>query len=71
MTTRTTVAREATDISPKVTGAAVAAAVTTLVVWGVEASTGIDLPTVVEGAALVLLTFGAGWIIPDRVKTDL
>jgi hypothetical protein len=58
--------RPATDVSPKVTAAAAAAALVTIAVWALEASTGIDVPTLVEGAAVVLITFGAGWAIPDR-----
>ena len=57
--------RPATDISPKVTAAAVAAAVATILVWGIETLTGIDIPTLVEGAGTVLLTFGAGYLIRD------
>lgn len=46
-------------------GGAVGAALSTVVIWVVEASTKIDIPTEVEGAAVILitagLTFAAGY----------
>lgn len=58
--------RAATDISPKVTAATVAAAVTTIAVWAVEASTGIDIPSLVEGAVTTVLVFAGGYLIRDQ-----
>jgi len=63
---RHTYRRPASDISPKVAAATVAAAVTTIAVWGVEASTGIDIPTAVEIALTSVLVFVGGYLIPDR-----
>lgn len=57
--------RAAGDISPKVTAAAVGAAVTVVILWVIEASTGIDIPVLVEGAATTLATFGLGYLIRD------
>lgn len=61
-----TIPRAATDISPKVTFAALGAAVATVAVWAFETALGIDAPTAVELAVGVILTFGAGYIVPDN-----
>lgn len=57
--------RHAADVSPKVAAAAVGAAVTIVILWIIEASTGIDIPVLVEGAATTLATFGLGYLIRD------
>lgn len=59
-----------TPISPKVTAAAVAAAVATIIVWVLGAFAGVDVPGVVEGALVVLLTFGAGYLKRDPLRED-
>lgn len=67
MTTTTTPAHRApTDISPKVTAATVAAAVTTIAVWGIESTFGVDIPSLVEGAMTTVLVFASGYIIRDN-----
>lgn len=64
--TRPSTRRAATDISPKVTAATLAAAVTTIGVYVFESTTGIDLPSLVEGAITTILVFGGGYVIRDR-----
>lgn len=61
-----TPARPAADVSPKVTASTIGAAAAVLLVWGVEAAAGIDVPAAVEAAAAVLVTFALGWLVPDR-----
>lgn len=58
--------RPATDISPKVAAATAAAALTTILVWGVELATGLDIPSIVEGSFTTLLVFGAGYLVRDN-----
>jgi hypothetical protein len=55
-------------ISPKVSAAALAAAVATIIVWLVS-MTGLAVPVPVEGAFVVLLTFGAGYLVEDPLRT--
>lgn len=65
-----------TPVSPKVTTAAgasaVAVAATTVGVWIVEQTTGVDVPSLVEGAIAVVITyagtFAAGWLRPDPLR---
>ena len=52
-------------VSPKVTASTVAAAVATLIVWGLTDGLGIAVPSGVEGAFVVLLTFAAGYVVRD------
>ena len=52
-------------VSPKVTAGAVAAAVATVVVWALRVLAGVDVPDVVEGAFVVVLTFAAGYLKSD------
>lgn len=59
------ITRPADEISPKVGAATLGAAVGIILVWAVEATTGIDVPDLVEGAVAVLLTFGAGYLVRD------
>jgi hypothetical protein len=65
-TSQHTTPRAATDISPKVTGAALGAAAATIALWIVEAATGIDVPAMVEGAVAVVFVFGTGYLVPDN-----
>lgn len=57
-------------ISTKVTGAAVAAAVSIIIVW-VLGSVGVDVPEAVSGAFTVILTFLGGFVIPEKRSSDL
>jgi len=54
-------------ISPKVVAATLAAAVATILVWGISQA-GVDVPEPVAGAIVVVLTFLAGYlkIDPER-----
>ena len=54
------------DISPKVTIAALGAAVAAIVIYVIEATAGVDIPTTVEAATAVVVTFAAGYLTPDR-----
>jgi uncharacterized protein YcfJ len=65
VTTRTPTTRPAGDISPKVAAASVGAAIGSILIWGFETGTGVDVPTLVEGAVAVLLTFGLGYLVRD------
>ena len=52
-------------INPKVTSAAVAAAVVAVLVWGLDTFAGVSLPEVVQVALITLVTFAAGYIKTD------
>lgn len=52
--------------STKVTAATAAVAVAVIGVWLIEYFGGVDLPTAVEGAAGIVLTFLAGYFVPER-----
>ena len=52
------------SISPKVTAAAVVAAVVTCLVW-VASAAGIDVPLEVQGAITTILVFVAGYLVTD------
>lgn len=53
------------DVSPKVTGGALGAAVATIAVWGVETGAGIDVPVTVETAFALIVAFVLGYLVPD------
>lgn len=53
-------------VNPKVTSAAVAAAVVTILVWALDQFVGVDLPEVVQIAVVTLITFAAGYIKTDN-----
>lgn len=55
-------------VSPKVTAAAGAAAVGTIVVW-LASLAGLDVPAGVETALVTLLTFAAGWLVRDPARS--
>lgn len=57
-----------TSISPKVTAAAGAAAVTTIGVWLIEATASIDIPSPVEVAITTVLVFALGWLVRDPAR---
>lgn len=55
-------ARPQPKVVAAASGAAFGAALTTLILWGIETSTKIDLPEAVEGAALVIITTGIAFL---------
>lgn len=52
------------SISPKVTAAAVVAALVTCLVW-VASAAGVEVPLEVQGAITTILVFAAGYLIRD------
>lgn len=52
-------------VNPKVTSAAIAAAIVTILVWAFDQFAGVDLPEVVQIAVVTLITFAAGYIKTD------
>lgn len=52
--------------STKVTAATLAAAVTIIAVWGIQASTAIEIPTGVSGAITTILTLLAGYVVKEQ-----
>jgi hypothetical protein len=52
------------NISPKVTAAAVAAALVTIIVWG-AGMIGLDIPEVVQGALITIIVAAAGYLVTD------
>lgn len=50
----------------KVTAAMIAGAVATILAWGLQEFTGVDVPPGVESAFAVLLTAGAAYWIKER-----
>ena len=52
------------SVSPKVTAAAVAAAIVTCLVW-VASAAGVDVPLEVQGAVTTILVFVAGYLVSD------
>lgn len=52
-------------VNPKVTSAAIAAAIVTILVWALNQFAGVDLPEVVQIAVVTLITFAAGYIKTD------
>ena len=52
--------------STKVTAATVAAALGTIIVWLLKQYTSVEVPDVVSGALVVLLTLGVSYIIPEQ-----
>jgi hypothetical membrane protein len=52
-------------INPKVTSAALAAALVTILVWALERWAGVSLPEMVQVAVLTVVTFAAGWLKTD------
>lgn len=51
-------------VSPKVAAASAAAAIGVILAW-LASLGGLDVPEAVEGAVVVLLTFGAGYVVRD------
>ena len=56
------------QISPKVTAAALAAAIVTIIVWGASL-TGVEIPTVVQGAIITILVAAAGYFVTDPARS--
>ena len=52
------------SISPKVTAAAAAAALVTIIVWGASLA-GLDSPEVVQGALITIIVAIAGYVVTD------
>ena len=52
------------SISPKVTAAAVAAALVTIIVWGASLA-GLDIPEVVQGSLITIIVAIAGYVVTD------
>jgi hypothetical protein len=52
------------NVSPKVTASALAAAIVSILVW-VASTAGIDLPIAVQGALMVIVVFAAGYLKID------
>lgn len=55
------------NVSPKVTASALAAAVISILVWAAQQA-GIDLPVVVQGALMVIVVFAAGYLKVDSKR---
>ncbi len=55
-------------ISPKVTAAALAAALVTIIVWGASLA-GVEIPTVVQGAIITILVAAAGYVVRDPARS--
>lgn len=56
------------QISPKVTAAALAAAIVTIIVWGASLA-GVEIPTVVQGAIITVLVAAAGYVVRDPARS--
>lgn len=56
------------QISPKVTAAALAAAIVTIIVWGASLA-GVEVPTVVQGAIITILVGFAGYVVKDPARS--
>jgi NADH dehydrogenase FAD-containing subunit len=52
------------NISPKVTAAAIAAALVTIIVWGAGMA-GVEIPEVVQGAIITIIAAAAGYLVSD------
>jgi hypothetical protein len=52
------------NISPKVTAAAIAAALVTIIVWGAGMA-GVEIPEVVQGALITIIVAAAGYLVSD------
>lgn len=55
-------------VSPKVTAAALAAALVTIIVWGASLA-GVEVPTVVQGAIITILVAAAGYFVSDPARS--
>jgi hypothetical protein len=56
------------QISPKVTAAALAAALVTIIVWGASLA-GVEIPTVVQGAIITIIVSAAGYVVRDPARS--
>jgi hypothetical protein len=57
-------------VHPKVTAATLGVAAAAILIYLIESVAVVDLPTAVEGALVVLATFGAGWLTPSESPRD-
>jgi len=55
-------------ISNKVTAATLAAAASTLIVYGASLA-GVEIPTVVQGAIITILVAAAGYVVRDPARS--
>lgn len=55
-------------ISPKVTIAVFAAAIVTVLVYGVNTLWGVDIPVLIQGALTTLIVGAAGWWKKDPIR---
>lgn len=58
------------SLSPKVTIAALAAAIVTIIVWLLGDFAGIDVPDLVQGAITTIIVFAAGYIKHDPARDN-
>lgn len=54
-----------TAIHDKVVASTLGVAVSQVLIWVVETAAKLDIPFAVEGAIAVILTFGAGYFVPE------
>ena len=52
-------------VSTKVTAATLAAAISSIALWILKEYAGVNVPQPVEGAIIVLLTLGVGYLVPE------
>lgn len=57
-------------VSPKVGASAVAAALALIIVWVLDTGFAIDVPGLVEGAFVIVLTAVGGWLKRDPLRDD-
>jgi len=58
-----------TVISPKVTASALAAACVGILVWGLSAFAGVDLPVEIQAALITIAVFAAGYLKTDPTRS--
>lgn len=56
------------SISPKVTSSTVAAAIVSVLAWGLSALADVSLPAEVQGAIMVIIVFLAGYLTTDPAR---
>lgn len=57
-----------TPVSPKVTFAVIAAAIVTILVYGIDTFWGVDVPVLIQGALTTIIVGSAGWWRKDRLR---
>lgn len=58
-----------TPISPKVTIAALAAAIVTIIVFGIDSVWHVDVPVLVQGAFTLVVVAVSSWLKKDPIRT--